>query len=175
VNALADARVANYFNETFVSTYLKVGTFQIINGQKVGGNVASYFCLPDGTVVHAIAGPVNADQLLSESRWAYETRKAALTSSTNLATGDLDEEKFREQVKRSHLERMFAAMTPRGGTRESRLRQPFPANLPRNNSQQTQTHWLLAKQPLAHIDEVSPVVWTQILREEESGLPVAKQ
>ncbi len=170
MNALADARVADYVNENFVSTYLKVGTFQIVNGQKVGGNVASYFCLPDGTVVHAVAGPVNADRLLSESRWAFETRKSALTSSANLGTGNTDEKKFRARVRRSHLERMFAAISP-----QARFNQAFPTKMPRNSSQEAQTHWLLAAQPLAHIDDISPVVWTEILGEQESGLPVAKR
>ena len=65
MNALADERVAEFFNETFVCTYLKVGKFEIVNGQKVGGNVASYFCLYDGSVVHAIPGKTEANKLLS--------------------------------------------------------------------------------------------------------------
>ena len=50
MNALANTQVADYLNENYICTFLKVGTFQIINGQKVGGNVASYFCLADGSV-----------------------------------------------------------------------------------------------------------------------------
>jgi len=46
--------------DNFESTYQKVGTFRVVNGVKQGGNVASYFCLSDGTVVHAVAGPLNA-------------------------------------------------------------------------------------------------------------------
>ena len=67
MNALADEKVAEYVNEHCIATYLKVGTFQVVNGQKVGGNVASYFCVNDGAVVHAVAGPVDAQVFLSEA------------------------------------------------------------------------------------------------------------
>ena len=50
--------------DNFESTYQKVGTFRIVGGNKQGGNVASYFCLSDGTVVHAVAGPLDARRYL---------------------------------------------------------------------------------------------------------------
>ena len=53
--------MGDYLNRHFVSAFQKVATFQIVNGaQKQGGNVASYFCTPEGRVLHAIAGPVDA-------------------------------------------------------------------------------------------------------------------
>jgi hypothetical protein len=70
--------VGNYLNTFFVSSYQKVGTFRVANGQKQGGNVATYFCLPDGQVLHVIAGPVNAATMLQEARWVIETWKMAL-------------------------------------------------------------------------------------------------
>jgi hypothetical protein len=170
---LADACVADYFNDTFVSTYLKVGTFQIVNGQKQGGNVASYFCLDDGSVVHAVPGQVNADKLLSEARWAYETHKAALTFSTDLVTGEVDLAKLKAEVQRAHVERFYAELHP-GRQLARRHLQALPAQMPLNRSQQAQTHWVLANQPLANIASVYPMVWTQILKEELSGLPVLK-
>lgn len=175
MNALADRRVADYLNENFICTYLKVGTFQIINGQKVGGNVASYFCLHDGGVLHAVPGQTNAGKLLSESRWAYETRKSALTFSTDLVTGERDMNKYLEQVRKSHHERYHAEQRGRSGGKHGKSMQPLPDSLPRQVGQQAQAHWLLAKSPLAKIGTVYPVVWTQILREQLSGLPVAKR
>ncbi len=68
-------------NEHFVSSYQKVGTFKIVNGQKQGGNVATYFCMPDGTVLDVIAGPVDAKKFLQAARWVVETHKTALTES----------------------------------------------------------------------------------------------
>src|SRR5258707_516154 len=67
-----DEKVAEFVNEHFIATYLKVGTFQIVNGQKQGGNVVSYFCLGDGAVLHAVPGSVNARTFLSEARRASE-------------------------------------------------------------------------------------------------------
>jgi hypothetical protein len=40
--------------------------------QKNGGNVAGYFCTPEGFVLNAVVGPVPAQKLLSEARWAVE-------------------------------------------------------------------------------------------------------
>ena len=60
MNALANPEVGKYLNEYFVSSFQKVATFKIVGGQKQGGNVASYFCAPDGRVLHVVAGPVDA-------------------------------------------------------------------------------------------------------------------
>ena len=60
MNALTSPEVGKFINENFVSSFQKVATFQIVNGQKQGGNVAAYFCAPDGRVLHTIAGPVDA-------------------------------------------------------------------------------------------------------------------
>ena len=173
MNALANAKVADYLNENFVCTYLKVGTFQIIGGQKVGGNVASYFCLPGGFVVHAVLGKVDANKLINEARWAYEIRKSALTFSTNLADAKFepDMRKYAERIKQSHTERYFAEANGQwlGGGRQS-----LPGAMPRNATQQAQAHWLLARSPLPRLETIYPTVWTQVLGERLSALPVAR-
>src|SRR5207253_3715095 len=69
---LANAEVGKYLNEFFVPSYQKVATFKIVDGQKQGGNVASYFCAPDGRVLHVVAGPVDAATLLREAKWVVE-------------------------------------------------------------------------------------------------------
>ncbi len=175
MNALSDRRVSDYLRDNYVSTYLKVGTFQIINGQKVGGNVASYFCLPDGSVVHAVPGKVGGQKLLEEARWAYEIRKSALTRSTDLVAGAVDAEKFRALIQDAHVERFLAEANlgrrpdPRG---QMLLRLPeVPPGIP----QQAQAHWLLAKAPLERLESLYPVVWQQVLNEPLSGLPVARR
>jgi hypothetical protein len=172
VNALANPRVVDYMNETFICTYLKVGTFQIVNGQKQGGNVASYFCQHDGSVVHAIPGQVGADQLLQESRWAYEIRKSALTVATDLGTGNTDMRKYRDKIMKCHTERYHAEGNDWSGHKSYR---PVPASMPRHRSQQAQAHWLLARYPLAKLDTVYPKVWRDILQETLSDVPVAKR
>jgi len=172
VNALANDGVADYINENFVATYMKVGTFQIVDGQKQGGNVASYFCLPDGSVIHAVPGKVDAKTLLSEARWAHDTRKFALTRSTDLNQGDFDPIKFRFLIRQAHEERFAAERNP-GRPRPSSVR--LPETLPSNLSTLAQAHWYLAMDPLAKIDTVFPFIWERILNEQLSGLPVAKR
>ncbi len=81
MNALANPEFGKYINEHFVSAFQKVATFRIVNGQKQGGNVASYFCAPDGRVLHAVAGPVDAGTLLREAKWIRETAEKCVEES----------------------------------------------------------------------------------------------
>jgi hypothetical protein len=81
VNALANPEVGKFLNEHFISSFQKVATFKIVNGQKQGGNVASYFCAPDGRVLHCIAGPVDAATFLREARWVVDTTKKAMVEA----------------------------------------------------------------------------------------------
>ena len=170
MNALADARVANYLNENFYCTYLKVGAFRIIGGQKVGGNVASYFCLEDGAVIHAVAGPKDANQFLTEARWAIDIRKAAQAFSTELPAGDVNWRKYAGVIQKAHIERYHTEHRSLFGDKKS-----IPANMPAAASREARTHWLLAKEPLARLNTVYPTVWRTILNEELSALPVERR
>jgi hypothetical protein len=100
VNALASPEVGKYLNEYFVSSFQKVATFKIVNGQKQGGNVASYFCAPDGRVLHIVAGPVDAPTLLAEARWVVETTKRLMKES------DGDGAKFKALLRTAHADRL---------------------------------------------------------------------
>jgi len=100
VNALANAEVGKYLNEYFASSFQKVATFRIVGGQKQGGNVASYFCAPDGRILHVIAGPVNADTMLREAKWVVETTKKAMEDAKG------DGGKFKAFFRKAHAERL---------------------------------------------------------------------
>jgi hypothetical protein len=100
VNALASPEVGKYLNEYFVSSYQKVGTFRVVGGQKQGGNVAAYFCAPDGRVLHVVAGPVNAATLLHEAKWVVESTKKAMVESQG------DGGKFKALFREWHAERL---------------------------------------------------------------------
>src|SRR5215813_1884668 len=111
---------------------MKVGTFRIVDGQKQGGNVASYFCLPDGAVVHAVPGKVDARTLLTEARWAIETRKFALTQSTDLEGGGVDMIRFRYLIRQAHEERFAVEKNPnlpKSPKGYGRLPSTLPGNL----------------------------------------------
>jgi hypothetical protein len=119
VNALANPEVGAFLNKHFVSSFQKVATFQIVNGQKQGGNVASYFCAPDGRVLHCIAGPVDAATMLREARWVVDSVRKAMEESRKT------EVPFKALFRRWHAERLrqehglvvepatFAAPAPR--------------------------------------------------------------
>src|SRR5207244_4542154 len=89
-----------YLNENFSSSFQKVATFKVVNGQKQGGNVASYFCAPDGRVLHVVAGPVDAQTLLREARWVVETTKKAMDESKGVGA------KFKAYSRTAHAERL---------------------------------------------------------------------
>jgi hypothetical protein len=101
VNALASPEVGKFLNENFVSSFQKVATFRIVNGgQKQGGNVASYFCAPDGRVLHIVAGPVNADTMLREAKWVVDTTKKAMDEAKG------DGAVFKTLFRKAHAERL---------------------------------------------------------------------
>jgi hypothetical protein len=102
VNALANAEVGKYLNEYFCSAYQKVGTFRIVGKQKQGGNVASYFCAPDGRVLHCVAGPVNSATLLNEAKWVVEHTKKAM----EVAKGDGTA--FKAYFRKAHADKLRA-------------------------------------------------------------------
>ena len=100
MNALNNPEVGKFLNENFVSAFQKVGTFRIVGKQKQGGNVASYFCAPDGRVLHVVAGPVNAPTLLREAKWVVSTVRKSLAE--NKASG----KSFKSQFRKAHAERL---------------------------------------------------------------------
>jgi hypothetical protein len=100
VNALANPDVGKYLNEYFVSSFQKVATFKIVDGQKQGGNVASYFCAPDGRVLHVVAGPVDAPTMLREAHWVVETTQRLMKESNG------DGAKFKALLRTAHAERL---------------------------------------------------------------------
>ena len=144
----------------FSCSFTKVGTFSIVktgtpNGNcpitnKVGGNVATYFCTPDGRVLHAIAGPVDADTFLREASWA-------LALYDTLSFMKLGPEATRRYVASEHQQR-----APKSA------RMLISWNAPPKGS----VHTLLGTRPLAPLKEVYPLVWKTVVGEALSKAPV---
>lgn len=101
MGALTDEKVGKFVNDNFVTSYQKVGTFKIVGNNKQGGNVASYFCAPDGRVLHCVAGPVDAATFLREAQWVVDTLLAANTSSKGEGA------KFKEAFRKAHAEKLM--------------------------------------------------------------------
>ena len=100
MGALNNAEVGKYINEHFVSSFQKVATFRIVGAAKQGGNVAAYFCAPDGRVLHLVAGPVDAATMLRESKWVVETTKSAIADSKG------DGGKFKAIFRTAHAKKL---------------------------------------------------------------------
>ncbi len=156
MNALARAEVGEYLNARFVSTYVKVATFKIVGKQKQGGNVAGYFCTPDGRVLHAVAGPVDGKTLLREARWAVDAYK--LFQQQPGGTAAL----LRTHFCDAHAERL---RTQYG------LDLDLDAGSGRLDNQ-GRVHLLLAAAPLPRIEQVYRLVFEKILGEKVTTSPV---
>jgi len=100
VGALANPQLGKYIDEYFVSAFQKVGTFRIVGKQKQGGNVACYFCAPDGRVLHAVAGPVDANTMMREAKWIVETCKTGIEKSKG------DGGKFKVFLRTAHAQKL---------------------------------------------------------------------
>jgi hypothetical protein len=175
VSALANPRVGQYLNRHFVSAFQKVATFEINGGQKQGGNVAGYFCTPEGRVLHALAGPVDAETFLREARWANETFQLAQLDEPTAA-------QLQAIFRKAHLDRLRREQNAQ--VPENRLPRPdgvtpqwldqllaHNAHLALND--QGKVHLLLAAAPLPRLSQVYRVVFERILNERISTNPVA--
>lgn len=149
-----------------MSSFQKVASFKIVNGQKQGGNVASYFLTPDNRVLHVVAGPVNAATLLREARWVEETYKMALLEKH-------DGSRVSAFFRKAHNDRLHAEhnidMLARGG--RNRLNLNWRQKLDRPG----QVHLLLVTAPLPRLEQVYKIVFEKILNERVSTAPVVQK
>jgi hypothetical protein len=108
--------VARYFAAHFVSAHQQVGSFEVVNQfgnlQKNGGNVASYFCTPDGRVIHGLTGPASAEELLAQARWAVELDREARGNAVQVAAGHREAcESLDQRGSRSTLVQIHKLLT----------------------------------------------------------------
>jgi hypothetical protein len=73
----------------------------IVGARKQGGNVASYFCAPDGRVLHVVPGPVDASTLLREARWVVTTAEKAIAEAKG------DGARFKAVLRQAHADRLL--------------------------------------------------------------------
>jgi hypothetical protein len=190
VNALANPEVGKYLNDHFVASFQKVSSFKIVQGQKQGGNVASYFCLPNGKVIHAIAGPVNAETFLTEAKWVVDLQNMASLEAPN------NYNKYVAFIRHAHTLRVQKEMGFGEGAALSRAaagggcagcagggftgftKGMYPGYNPqmnvRNLSTQGKVNLLFAQRPLPGLDQIYKYVFTTILGQQISTLPVDK-
>jgi hypothetical protein len=172
VNALANEKVGEYVSSHFVAAHKKVGTFQKDGENKNGGNVATYFCLPDETVIHVIPGPVDAETFLREAHWAVDVYESAMMEHSDEPDG------VKSYIKLAHAIR-YQTDSGRGVPRQTkgtaaanRINVQMPRSFPRGTGALAQAHWLLWSKPMAQLGEIYRAVWTEILGEQVTDVPV---
>lgn len=91
-----------FVSANFRCAWKKVGTFTVVEDggkvlQKQGGNVAAYFMTPDGRVLGASMGNVEAGFFLDEAKWAVEAARkpAALAAAHAARSADLIRNPYR--------------------------------------------------------------------------------
>lgn len=175
MGALTNPEVGNYCKRHFVSAFQKVATFQLNGLQKQGGNVAGYFCTPDGLVLHAVAGPVNSRTFLREARWANDTYQLALLENQKTVA------QLRAFFRRAHVDRLqeehhtriAAGRLPNPDTMNAKaLGQLLDQNQHAGLNNQGKVHLLLAVAPLPRLDQVYQIVFERILNEKITTNPV---
>jgi hypothetical protein len=176
VSALSDENVGKYMNRHFVSSFQKVAAFQINGDQKNGGNVAGYFCSPEGFVLHAVAGPVDANVFLREARWANETLNLAVMENHKTVS------QMQTFFRKAHLARLqneygihlpASRLPAQTNATPHSLGKLLDQNIGLRLNNQGKVHLLLAVAPLPRIDQVYQVVFEKILNERVSTNPVA--
>jgi hypothetical protein len=159
-----------------VSAFQKVATFRIVGGvQKQGGNVASYFCTPEGRVLHAIAGPVDANRFLREARWANDTYQHAQIANPS-------PEQLQRFMRNAHLERLEREhgvplpahrLPPASAVNAKVLDQLLAQNHRLGLSNEGNVHLLLAVGAMPRLDHVYAPLFERVLLEKISTVPVA--
>ena len=140
--------------------------------------MASYFCLSDGTVVHAVAGPLDAKQFLREAKWAAEVRKLAVAE----AGGDAvevsrhDPQGTPERLAVEHdvadpAERAAADRRRRAAGASATTSVLLPAAASRRHTG-TGSPDLGPRYPLPKLSQLYPIVFEDVLKEKLSTLPV---
>jgi hypothetical protein len=155
-----------------VSAYKKVGTFQKNGNNKQGGNVATYFCLPDETVVHVIPGPVAADVFLREARWAVDVYESAVLEHPDDPDGQRDYLKLAHAIRYLADQGRGVPRAGKGAPMAARINAQMPKALPRGADNLEQAHWLLWANPMPRLASVYQTVWTDVLNEQVTDQPV---
>lgn len=139
----------------------------MIGKQKVGGNVACYFCrVVNGElhVLHCVPGPVDAKTFLSEARFAVELHNQAML------VGAKSWHKYGVAVQNGFRDRIGTDF----GLPWQNARPPFPAAAGMHaGTPQGVVNSSLAKTTLPKLVAFYPYVWEKVLFEKLSAAPVA--
>ena len=126
MGALSNSEAAEIIEREYVSTYEQVGRFLVSTEKsnshyrgrrdylaKRGGDVVTYFCTPQGEVIHFLVGPAAAATLAEEAAWAADAYR-------QVSADGFDQQRRNSTMRRLHLARYLAA-APRNNAWQSQL------------------------------------------------------
>jgi hypothetical protein len=126
------------------------------DGAKTDGNVVTYFCQNDKSVLHAISGPVDAAEFLRQAYWILAVRKNAL------ADFKIDSLLYANRFRKAHNEKYQEAND------KQRLVPNELGRLGLDPDPQKQIHSLLAgfkSEPLPKFETISKRIYVRIMKE----------
>jgi len=167
--------LTRFLEANYVPAYQQVAEFRRIVSKglpdtKVGGNVVSYFCTPEGRVIHAAVGPVDPQVLYKEGKWAasryakirhkdFETQRKLLAIAHRRLYGQT---KMRDQ-KLSESGRKVSKFSHHGNSQ-----------VIDGDSLDTHVHRILAKKPLPLVGEVYQEIFEYLGQESVSARAVER-
>jgi hypothetical protein len=98
--AFSNPELGDYLGRHFVAAFQKVPIVPQANGFRRPGVLVSYFCAPDGRVLHVVAGAVDAGSLLREAKWVVDSATKGIEESRKT------EVPFKAVFRRMHAERL---------------------------------------------------------------------
>jgi hypothetical protein len=168
IGTFADPELGRYLNDQFVTAAVRVSSHPADRG----GPVVSYFCRPDGAVLHAVVGPVGAREFRREAGFAVELyAKAAGRTDQELVAArhavrdcqfDYLPDGYRNSLSKAWLPRLDPPEPM--SDRVLRLRGGTPAP-------QEQVTFLIVAHPLAPVEDLHRVVWTKVLGQSATDPP----
>jgi hypothetical protein len=96
-SALTNRDLGDYLNQSFVSAFQRI---PVIGGPRTANAMVSYFCAPDGRVLHCVVGAVDAATLLREAKWVVDSAKKGIEESRTTETP------FKVVFRKMHAERL---------------------------------------------------------------------
>jgi hypothetical protein len=162
--ALSNESVGEFVNEHFICSYQKVGVQRKFNGQRFGGNVVTYFCLADGTVLHAVMGPVTWKQFLDEATWIVDTLETAKRETKG------DREKCDARIRKAHADRYVDEMKTYVFLRfpqlpANQIPKSLPTARPKLLPAPMQLEWMLASYHAPKLITLGKMVYQDLLNE----------
>ena len=185
--ALAKPEVGDFLSKHCVAVYDKVGTFQVNAGpddknpNRNGGNVAAFFCTPNGHVIHAVAGPRTAEAFLAEAKWAVTVYSQILSDrSLGVSQARADQvSRVTAALRQAHTNAADLLNKPSQSAPARELVVHEPPSDPKlkglddaGRKQRKQVHQLMKSLAFEPLAVVGPKVYTDILGETVTNQPV---